>query len=141
VDEVIKGDCLRWILVSFFGLACGSPPNDKIEMSSAAHRTGHWIVHGASFGACVSDRLASTAPRYLASLLQKVQPPDTWRPSCRKYSPQIPGVPLAESELCSRRNLALVRALASMTAPTQQLSRSFQNEVLRIYTSEEGKGS
>jgi hypothetical protein len=28
-----------------------------------------------------------------------------------------------------------------MTAPTQQLSRSFQKEVVGIYTSEEGKGS
>ena len=55
----------------FLGLALGSPPNDTIQMSSAAHRTGHWIVHGASLDVCVSDRLASTAPIHLASLLQK----------------------------------------------------------------------
>ena len=96
VDEVIKGDCLRWILVSLFGLACGSPPNDTIQISSAAHRTGHWNVHGASFGVSVSYRLASTAPRHLASLLQKANsaaggtwplsgPWRQWRPQRSSY--------------------------------------------------------
>jgi len=57
-----------------------------------------------------------------------VQPPDTSRPSCRKRTlkQEEPGV-------CQGPGVN--------DGPTQQLVRSFQNEVVGIYTVEEGQGS
>jgi len=96
-------------------LTYGSPPNDTILMSCATHRTGHWIVHGTSFGVCVSDRLASIVP-------------DTSRTSCRKRT-------------LKQEEPAVCRGPGVNDGPTQQLVRSFQNEVVEIYTVQEGQGS
>jgi len=83
----------------FFGLACGPPPNDTIQMSSAAHRTGHWTVHDALVPVPATGWL--------------VQPPDTWRPSCSRRTLQ-------------QKEPGLCQFLGVNDGPTQQLSPSFR---------------